>query len=239
MPTIHELTEPFISTYTRVPPAGPGVCEVCHGPVDLAYSTCFSCNQTRGQVQRPTDRVVPISLCENLSHLHYVLRMYKDGHDEEVRDPYRQRIAATLARFLSQHRGCLGEWDVLTTIPSGRLRQGEHPLVQALRLVPSLWEDFAELLAVGANPPTHNQARDGAYEVVDDVNGLNILILDDTFTTGAAAQSAASSLQTAGGKVVAVVPVARYVKPAFSDVHQAYWEEARAHDFRFEVCCLE
>jgi predicted amidophosphoribosyltransferase len=240
LPSIYELTDPFISTYTFVPPAGAGVCEICHGPVELGYSACFNCYQTRSQVRRPTDRVVPISLCENLSHFHYVMRMYKDGRNEEVRGPYRQRIAATLARFLKNHRVCLGDWDLLTTIPSGKGRQGEHPLVQAMRLVESLWEDFAELLTGRATPPpSHNQARDDAYEVTEEVNGTDILIIDDTFTTGAAAQSAASALQTAGARVVAVVPVARYVKPAFSDAHETYWEAAIARDFSFDVCCLE
>lgn len=239
MPTIRELTEPFLSIYTFVPSSAPGVCRVCHGPVDAVYDTCFSCYQTRSQVEYPTDRVVPISLCENLGHLHYMMRMYKDGRTEDVQREFRLRVAATLARFLQLHRTCIGDWNLLTTIPTGRNRPGEHPLAQAIRLVPNLNNDFIPLLSPGTSPPAHNAASDNAYEVTEDVEGLNVLIVDDTFTSGAAAQSAASAVRRARADVTAVVPVARYIKPAFSDLHQAFWDSAREQDFSFDRCCLE
>lgn len=77
MPTVEEYTDPYLSTYTYVPPAGPNVCTVCHTAVEGTYRRCYSCNQSIAQVSRPALVVVPISLYRGLEQLHHVLRQYK------------------------------------------------------------------------------------------------------------------------------------------------------------------
>ena len=66
-----------------------------------------------------------------------------------------------------------------------------------------------------------------------------MLLIDDTYTSGATVQSAASALQMAGAKVVAVVVVGRYVKPDFNYRTQALWDEVSSEVFSFGSCCLE
>jgi adenine/guanine phosphoribosyltransferase-like PRPP-binding protein len=66
-----------------------------------------------------------------------------------------------------------------------------------------------------------------------------VLIVDDTFTSGARAQSAASALTLAGAEVVAVVPIGRYLRPAFSQEAADLWERARAIPFSFDSCSAE
>ena len=63
-----------------------------------------------------------------------------------------------------------------------------------------------------------------------------MLLVDNTFTSGARGQSAASALQLAGAHVVAMVPVGRYVRPDYSPTTQAFWDDARATRFDFETC---
>jgi orotate phosphoribosyltransferase len=75
--------------------------------------------------------------------------------------------------------------------------------------------------------------------VLLDVRGSRVLLLDDTYTSGAAVQSAASALQMAGAHVVAAVVVGRYVKPDFSDDTRALWDEVMSTAFTFDSCCLE
>lgn len=64
---------------------------------------------------------------------------------------------------------------------------------------------------------------------------------DDTFTTGATFQSAASALSLAGADVVAGVVVGRVITvgdPRFP-VRDERWDEQRDVGFSFERCCLE
>ncbi len=79
-------------------------------------------------------------------------------------------------------------------------------------------------------------ASDEGYRVTQSVCGKSILLIDDTFTTGARLQSAASALQLAGADVVAAVVIGRVINPEFSG---ALWERVSKMPFSFETCCLE
>ena len=101
--TVADFTDPYVGTFTPPPPAGEGVCDVCHGAPNAGFSRCYSCSQTIGQVTHPVELVVPISLYEIPGQLHHVLRNYKDGYTEEIRSALRPRVTALLWRFLSTH----------------------------------------------------------------------------------------------------------------------------------------
>lgn len=245
-PTARAITDALISTYTRVLPVGPGVCDVCHGAPGTGWERCYSCAQTIGQVSRPIELVVPVSLTELLGQLHHALRSYKrEDYPASVRDRFRPQVGAVLARFLSRHRACItaaagvAGWDCITIVPSTQGRAGPHPLEGAIALFPFLRSQYRSLLAPGAAPADHNHASDDAYAVTDEVSDLRVLLVDDTFTSGARAQSAASALQLAGARVVALVPIGRVIKPDFSPEAADLWARARSEPFDFAVCCLE
>lgn len=242
--TARELTDPYISTLTPPPRAGPGVCDVCHGPTGAGFARCLSCNRTTRQVSRPLALVVPISLYVIPGQLHHVLRFYKEAPVEATRRELRARVAALLLRFLTRHgdciRGAAGEdWNLLTTVPSSRERGGTHPLEQAIEMAPTLRDQHERLLRSGAAALDHNQASDHGFEVIRDVHGERILLVDDTFTSGARMQSAASALQLAGATVVAGAVVGRVIDPTFREESQAFWDTASREQFTFERCCLE
>jgi adenine/guanine phosphoribosyltransferase-like PRPP-binding protein len=87
----------------------------------------------------------------------------------------------------------------------------------------------------------HLTASDDGFEPNRDVSGDRILLVDDTFTTGARVQSAASTLACAGAIVVGIVPIGRVIKPEFSETVREYWERQRdpGRSFTFDRCCLE
>lgn len=64
-------------------------------------------------------------------------------------------------------------------------------------------------------------------------------MIDDTFTSGARAQSAAAALHQAGAHVVAVVPVGRVINPGHAVHVLAYWAALSAQSFDAGRCCLE
>jgi hypothetical protein len=245
MPTAIELTDPHIHTYTRVLPAGPGVCTICHGAPKAGFDRCWSCNRTALQVARPIELVVPISLTNLPGQLHHVLRAYKrELYPEKVRGPFRLQISALMTRFLGQHGDCIRraagqDWDVLTIVPSSQGREGRHPLEDAIRLSPFLFDQYQPLLRPGSERADHNLASDLAYDVVASVSGTRVLLLDDTFTSGARAQSAASSLHCAGAHVVAMVPIGRVIRRDFSHEASALLDRAEEKPFDFDACCLE
>ena len=243
MPTVVELTDPYVVTYTPVPRVRPGVCDVCHGAPGAGFTTCWSCSVTTSQVSRPIRTVVPISLYELNSQMHHVLRKYKDGRYPATRLLFRQQIAALLTRFLQVHGDCIrdivGSWDVVTSIPSSAGRAGPHPLDTAIRLSNYLRPQYEALLGAGEAALDHRRANDLGYVVIEDVTDLDVLLVDDTFTTGARIQSAASALSRAGANVAAAVPIGRVITPGFSEESKGLWDGARAIEYDFDVCCLE
>jgi adenine/guanine phosphoribosyltransferase-like PRPP-binding protein len=65
-----------------------------------------------------------------------------------------------------------------------------------------------------------------------------VLLVDDTFTSGATFQSAASALTLAGATVVAGVVIGRVIDTDFSKQAADLWDRQRAIRFRFDRCCL-
>ena len=91
----------------------------------------------------------------------------------------------------------------------------------------------------GTGTMAHNHASDTGFVVLPDVRGARVLVVDDTFTTGARAQSAASALQLAGARVIAVVPIGRVIDPRHGEEVSAYWTSRSRERFDFGRCCLE
>jgi hypothetical protein len=195
------------------------------------------------QLRHPCRAVVPISLYTIPGDLHRVLRRYKDarGSRQQIRD--REAIAELVAGFLRRHQACLaagGEpYDLLTTVPSTQGRLGPHPLTRAVRTDPWLSAHHQELLVRGPASLGHARASDLGFLPCRAVDGARIVVLDDTWTTGARAQSAASALQSHGARVIAIVVVGRLVHPGHSPVALKWWRDQAARRFSVDRCCLE
>jgi predicted amidophosphoribosyltransferase len=196
------------------------------------------------QVSYPVSRVVPISLYALRGQLHYVLRNYKDHRVEAVRRDFTVQVAAILSRFFDAHGDCIrvmaggGDWDTITSVPSSASRVGQHPLEVAIGMSRSLRDKYEVVLRPGAAKLSHLKADDQGYAVVQNVRGRRLVVIDDTFTSGARAQSAASCLQAAGAEVMAVVAVGRVINPDFSPEAASLWEHARSAPFDFDLCCI-
>jgi len=243
MSSVRGYTDPYLSMYRRVPRRVDGVCRVCRGAPREGFRICWSCSETKGQVSYPVELVVPISLYRLREQLHRVLWNYKNGSPDAARARHRLQVAATLARLISRHTPCLvaaggSDWNVIAPVPSSSGREGPHPLQQALQMT-YLKNAVRPLLRASTTPPARVRARDDGYATIEDVDGLRVLLVDDTFTSGSHVQSAASTLQLAGATVVAVVVIGRVIDPEFNEECRALWEQAGEEPFDFDVCCLE
>jgi hypothetical protein len=159
------------------------------------------------------DIVVPVSYSVAGTGYARALWLYKS--DAPDRDAARRALRAMLLVFLHDHGRCVWTRALMpapthvAVVPSGRGRPGPHPLhtlVQPYLALP--WAD----LAVCAREPV--QARDldpARFRAPGRLAGASVLLLDDTWTSGSSAQSAAIALKRAGAGRVAVVTLGRHV----------------------------
>jgi predicted amidophosphoribosyltransferase len=221
-----------------VPPPndGPDVCPMCRSWRPETDPLCWNCTQVHQQLSRPCTTVIPISLYCKPSTMRDRLTLYKDGDDYQ-RQTYAPLIAAIMERFFLEHGDALteviGGWETTTVVPSAH-RQPPHPLGVALEALPTRrLHPASMLLRRGPGALNHNTMSDDAFLATEDPRGSRVLVLDDVYTTGATAQSAASALQLAGAQVCAVVVVARRVNPQYKPEIRALWERQTALPFRF------
>jgi phosphoribosylpyrophosphate synthetase len=84
----------------------------------------------------------------------------------------------------------------------------------------------------------HQQASDDAFLVHNNLRGHRILLIEDTFASGARTQSAASALRVAGASAVAVVTTGRVIDPSWNEHCKQIWQYACAAEFSFETCAI-
>lgn len=209
----------FAARSLAAPQAGAaGACLTCHGPAGrrARCSQCalhFECAQ--GSL---ADVVVPVALAAKGGAHAVRLWQYKSAQvlAPDAGPGPGEVLRALLLRFLRDHGPCVWRaagWPGgcapthVAVVPTGRARPGTHPLHDLI--APYLSTPWAPLWA----RPTAAHARDldperfGAREVA----GARVLLLDDTWTTGASAQSAAMALRSAGAVSVATVMLGRHM----------------------------
>jgi hypothetical protein len=127
----------------------------------------------------------------------------------------RASVLALLLAFLTDHGPCVWQRasmpppDQLAVVPTGAGRPGPHPL---LRLV----SPYLRLPGCSLVLRPGRQGRDldlDRFQVQARPAGASVLLLDDTWVSGASAQSAAAALKLAGARHVAVVVLGRHVNP--------------------------
>ncbi|GEM_PF-482891 len=201
-----------------VPPTGPGVCRVCHGPARDGWARCWACRVQDSSPHVPSPPVVPVALYAVGDPLHRVLRRYKDGTVPQARRHFAARLVEHLAAFFVHHTRCLtaayGPWSAVAVVPSSAARrvQGRHPFEAVVASVPMLRDVPRLHLVPGSGSAAHLSPDPAAFAVVDPpVRGSAVLLLDDTWTTGARLRSAAAALVQAGARVGVAVVAGRAV----------------------------
>lgn len=171
--------------------------------------------------------------------MHRLLRGYKDASLSDVRSDYTAQLAHMVTRWMCQNRDHLlartqGPWDIVVGVPSSK-RPAGSPVDALVDAVPLLAPCHRALLARGAEPTDHLVASPRGFVVETSsgkarvpfcgtVRSLRALVFDDSFITGARAQSAVGALRSAGLRVAGVLVVGRVVAPQSAPWQAAYWE---------------
>ncbi len=218
MPTVAELTAPY-GNFLLAPRCGPGVCETCFDLTD-GPPRCHHC----ARPDHGLDAMVPISYSVAHEQLHHALAGYKRP-PAEVAARFQLELAAVLWRFLREHEGCVAAaagrhaFELVTTVPSStRERESRHPLP---RIVGALTEPtrsrYERLLhRTGANVAARGFSVE-KFACRHDLRGCGVLLIDDTWTTGATARSAAAALKHAGAGPVAALVIGRHLRREWGD----------------------
>jgi len=167
--------------------------------------------------------VVPVALCRTGDRLHAVLRGYKDAPAVAARRHFARGLGVHLAGFLSAHGACIADaagshWDSVAVVPSSARMPGArcrlaapHPLAEVLGSIPHLSGLARVEIGRGPGSADHLAPAAKAFEVGGEAAGRRVLLVDDTWVTGARMQSASAALVESGAQVVAMVVAGRAV----------------------------
>jgi predicted amidophosphoribosyltransferase len=212
MPTVRELSAPY-ENFMFGPRPGPGVCRQCFNFTD-GYHRCFVCTRHPSVL----DLMVPISYSVAHEQLHHALASYKRLTGEVARRLSLQ-LAAVLWRFLDSHEDCVARpagadaFPLITTVPSGdQIRDECHPLHWIVsELVGPTRNRYEQLLRPSEAAVEQHRFSREKFVALRALGGEPVLVIDDTWTTGANAQSAAAALRDAGAGQLAAVVIGRHV----------------------------
>jgi hypothetical protein len=221
---------------------------------------CFACRSAYERLNQALSPVLPISLCPLPGPLYSRLLGYKEAPMAEVRDLHAAAVAQLFGDFLCHHKWCIfellkGPPSLVLPVPSTS-RPGPAPLDRIVGLSdlvrdaleypfdgPPLW--CPEALDRSAEPIGHMAAHAGAFEVAAWARPLvarnTVLLLDDTYVSGARAQSAAAALRRAGAFRALIVPIGRVIRPDTISEHADLLERSRrsrAAKYRCARCVI-
>lgn len=198
-----------------------GACRLCGAPTRAGFGCCYCCAVLVRQLRMPLVPVVAVADYRVGDRLHHLLRGYKDGASAGDRARDTRVLAHRVERWLAGHgdrlRQELGPWDLVVGVPSSH-RPGRAPVDTLVATVPRLASGLSPgLLVRGPARLDHLVADRRGFltrgAVTRSVTGRRALVVDDTVTTGARAQSAVAALRIAGIGVAGVLVVGRVLAP--------------------------
>jgi hypothetical protein len=190
-------------------------CRVCAAPVD-GFDRCWRCEQAR-RIGGVADVVAPLSYAIAGSPSAALVRDYKNHPARCVRERHTAVIKALVWLGITRHERCIGCAAGLAVscrlvIPSLTSRPGRHPFAGLAHMVHAASDAVALMPAPDARC---DRAINDKFvlQPAARLNGEHVLILDDVWTTGSNAQSAALAVRRAGAAAVSVMVVGRWLSP--------------------------
>ena len=251
MTRISDLCALYDGHLLPVLPKGDGICPVCHGLPSAGSLYCYQCREARSSLPETAKVVGFIALAVKGEQLATDLWVYKSSRTHEARIRPQLGIAAVLWRWLSLHEGCLASasgvdgFPVVTTVPSATHRH-PHPLATIVSsTVGATSGRYVELLKPSDSTYDERAISPKRYIAARTPTGDSepVLIIDDTFTSGAHIQSAAACLSEAGYGPIAALCIGRHFnrrpgKRGYTKSAESYYQAAKQLGWSWEECIL-
>jgi len=182
-----------------------------------------------------------MALCAMTDPLYAALIGYKESPVAETRAKSTAVLLHHVAGFLGQHHACVeaaigGAPDVVVPVPSTHRPDGS-PLTHLRGMSRLLCASFgpaigfADLMIRQSAPIGHMHPHPKGFSVPprrrQHVCGARVLLMDDTYVSGARSQSAAAALRANGARSVIVLPLARLLRPDRVPDHAAFLAQAK------------
>lgn len=224
--TVEEASVAYVHAMRNPAAPGLGVCPICRTFHDPGYDLCYAC----GRAPVHLDALAPITYSLHAGQMHDALRGYKDDPSADVRRHHAVRLTAILWRFLEQHESCLARasnvasFDVVATVPSRTTVRDDAR--DALRTIvgrwckptAGRWQRVLHPHSVADSYERSHASRNfsaALYRADELVANRRVLLIDDTWTSGGAMQSAAHALRSAGAAAVGGVVLGRHLRADF------------------------
>jgi len=152
-------------------------------------------------------------------HLRHLIHSFKYNQKTSLRRPFAQRMI----KFIKTHNFDIAQFDYLMPIPLFPTRQRERGYNQSYLLAQLIGQHFDIPLSTKSLKRVHHtetQTRftqkerwtniHDAFRIKNsaEIDGKNILLLDDLLTTGATSSEAARTLKKSGAQTVGVLTLA-------------------------------
>lgn len=200
------IREPFVT------------CRICGTPVQ-GYERCYRCRHDLSAGQA-ADIVAPLVYGIDGRQSGILLRHYKDDISGQARQQHGRVLRRLLYVGIVSHQGCIEKLvgqrvSARVAVPSLNRRPGLHPFTAIAAAMKAIGEGLDLLPAAGATGERVVSAAQFDVASQRSLTGQHVLVLDDTWTTGSRAQSAALALRAAGAGHVSVMVVGRWLSPGF------------------------
>ena len=192
------------------PRAGRDVCVDCFNLVD-GHERCAACTHS----PRCLAAMSAVSYSISGEQLHHALAGYK-RLPAPAAGQLSAILAAVLSRHLSDHERCLAtaagvpRFELVTSVPA-RHGAGDALREMLAAQVPPIADRYRPLLTAGDPDVAAHRFSSRRYRPTEQLDGQSVLLIDDTWTTGASAQSAAAVLAAAGAGRTAALVIGRFV----------------------------
>ena len=207
-------------------------CAVCAMPV-TGFRLCYQCQRRRGRAGL-ADATAFLAYAVAGRQSGYVMQGYK------ARPPvpeHRTIVTLLVLLGLARHAGCAGRASVpvthWATVPSLPARPGEHPL----HAIVSRLALGSEVVLAAADEVEYSRDLDpGHFRAAAPLpTGAHVLLVDDTWTRGGHAQSAALALRAAGAARISVLVAARWINEDFGG-NAAFLRGLSGRDYDPAIC---
>lgn len=190
-------------------------CRTCATPVD-GFDMCWRCRQHQ-RIAGVANVVAPLIYAIPGTDSAALVRNNKNHPRRIERDRCARAIGVLLSRAVSMHEHCFGAMAGISVsrravVPSLTSRPGIHPLL-GIAGDRGLVEEPILVAALDALCDRVVAADKFVAPSPPSVAGRHVLVIDDVWTTGSNAQSAAVTLHRAGAAAVSVLVVARWLDP--------------------------